>query len=94
MTGWTSHSMMILTNISLERKIRYTENMQKNMMKTDVKETDSSYEVDIDLPGFKKDEINAKLETDILPFPLPKALTKMRKIKKANTSARSVMPVL
>ena len=28
-------------------------------MKTDVKETDSGYEVDIDLPGFKKDEINA-----------------------------------
>ena len=31
----------------------------KNMMKTDVKETDTSYEVDIDLPGFKKDEITA-----------------------------------
>ncbi len=29
----------------------------KNVMKTDVKETDNSYEVDIDLPGFKKDEI-------------------------------------
>ena len=34
----------------------------KNVMKTDVKETDNSYEVDIDLPGFKKDEIEAKLE--------------------------------
>ena len=33
----------------------------KNVMKTDVKETDNSYEVDIDLPGFKKDEIEAKL---------------------------------
>ena len=32
----------------------------KNVMKTDVKETDNSYEVDIDLPGFKKDEIEAK----------------------------------
>ena len=28
-----------------------------NVMKTDVKETDTGYEVDIDLPGFKKDEI-------------------------------------
>ena len=25
-----------------------------NVMKTDVRETDSGYEVDIDLPGFKK----------------------------------------
>ena len=33
----------------------------KNMMKTDVRETDDSYEVDIDLPGFKKDEVNAQL---------------------------------
>ena len=33
-----------------------------HVMKTDVKETDAGYEVDIDLPGFKKDEINAKLE--------------------------------
>ena len=27
----------------------------KNLMKTDVKETEEGYEVDIDLPGFKKD---------------------------------------
>ena len=33
----------------------------KNMMKTDVKETDSSYELDIDLPGYKKEDVNAKL---------------------------------
>ena len=29
----------------------------KNMMKTDVKETEKGYEVAVDLPGFKKDEI-------------------------------------
>ena len=28
----------------------------KNLMKTDVKETEKGYEVDMDLPGFKKDE--------------------------------------
>ena len=33
-----------------------------NVMKTDVKETESGYEVDIDLPGFKKDEVSASLE--------------------------------
>ena len=31
-----------------------------NVMKTDVKETDTGYEVDIDLPGFKKDEKDKK----------------------------------
>ena len=35
--------------------------MSKNLMKTDVKETDSSYELDIDLPGYKKEDVNAKL---------------------------------
>ena len=29
----------------------------QNMMKTDIRETDGSYELDVDLPGFKKDEI-------------------------------------
>ena len=38
----------------------------KNMMKTDVRETDTSYEVDIDLPGFKKEEISAQLENGYL----------------------------
>ena len=37
-----------------------------NVMKTDVKETDTGYEVDIDLPGFKKDEINAQLDNGYL----------------------------
>ena len=38
----------------------------RNMMKTDVRETESSYEVDIDLPGFKKDEISAELKDGYL----------------------------
>ena len=36
------------------------------IMKTDVRETDNSYEVDIDLPGFKKDEVNVQLEDGYL----------------------------
>ena len=35
---------------------------EKNLMKTDVRETKDGYEVDIDLPGFKKDEIKAELK--------------------------------
>ena len=34
----------------------------KNLMKTDVKETDSSYKLAIDLPGFQKDEVNVELK--------------------------------
>lgn len=38
----------------------------RNLMRTDVKETDGTYEVDIDLPGFRKEDINAKLEKGYL----------------------------
>ena len=38
----------------------------KSMMKTDVKETDNGYEVDIDLPGFQKDEIKMQLDNGYL----------------------------
>ena len=32
----------------------------KNIMKTDVRETDKGYELDVDLPGFKKDEVQVR----------------------------------
>lgn len=48
----------------------------KNMMKTDVRETDGSYELDIDLPGFKKDEINAEIRDGYLTVSAAKGLDK------------------
>ena len=45
-------------------------------MKTDVRETDSGYEVDIDLPGFKKDEINIQLDNGYLLISAAKGLDK------------------
>ena len=48
----------------------------KNMMKTDVKETDKEFEVDIDLPGFKKDEIQMQLENGCLTVSAAKGLDK------------------
>lgn len=51
----------------------------KNIMKTDVKETDSAYELDIDLPGFKKEEITAKLENGYLTVTAQKGLDKDEK---------------
>ena len=46
----------------------------KNLMKTDVRETDTGYEVDIDLPGFKKDEISVELKDGYLTVSAAKGL--------------------
>ena len=48
----------------------------RNMMKTDVRETDNSYELDIDLPGFKKDEITVQLDNGYLSISASKGLDK------------------
>ena len=56
----------------------------KNLMKTDVKDTENGYEVDIDLPGFKKDEIKVKLEDGVLTISAAKGLDKDEKDKKGN----------
>ena len=54
----------------------------KNLMKTDVRETEDSYELDIDLPGFKKDEINVDLQDGYLTISAAKGLDKDEKDKK------------
>ena len=46
----------------------------KNLMKTDVKEMDSGYEIAVDLPGFKKDEVNVELENGYLTIHAAKGL--------------------
>ena len=48
----------------------------KNLMKTDIRETDTSYELDIDLPGFKKDEITIQLDNGYLSISASKGLDK------------------
>ena len=48
----------------------------KNLMKTDVKDTKEGYEVDIDLPGFKKDEIQMELKEGVLTVSAAKGLDK------------------
>ena len=53
----------------------------KRMMKTDIRETDGSYELDVDLPGFKKDEIKASLENGYLTISAAKGLDKDEKDK-------------
>lgn len=56
----------------------------KNLMKTDVRETENSYELDVDLPGFKKDEIHLDLENGYLTIRAEKGLDKDEKDKKGN----------
>ena len=55
-----------------------------NVMKTDVRETDSGYEVDIDLPGFKKDEVQVQLKDGYLTISAAKGLDKDEEDKKGN----------
>lgn len=42
------------------RKNPLWDKQDKNLMKTDVKETDTTYELDIDLPGFQKDQVSCQ----------------------------------
>ncbi len=53
-----------------------------HVMKTDVREHDEGYEVDIDLPGFKKDEITLDLENGYLTITAAKGLDEDEKDKK------------
>ena len=56
----------------------------RNLMKTDVKDTETGYEVDVDLAGFKKDEIQIELEKGFLTVTAAKSLDKDEKDKKDN----------
>ena len=56
----------------------------KNIMKTDVRETDKGYELDVDLPGFKKDEIKVQLKDGYLTLAAAKGLDKDEKDKEDN----------
>ena len=60
----------------------------KNMMKTDIRETDEGYEVIMDLPGFKKDEIEVQLENGYLTVSAAKELDKDEADKKGKYICR------
>ena len=54
----------------------------KNLMKTDVRETENSYELDVDLPGFKKEDVNVELKNGYLTIATSKSLDKDEKDQK------------
>ena len=60
----------------------------KNLMKTDVRETENSFEVDMDLPGFKKDEIKAELNNGYLTVSAAKGLDEDKEDKKTGKYIR------
>lgn len=59
-----------------------------NMMKTDVKEHDNHYEVDIELPGFKKDELSIEFKNGYLLISAAKGLDKDEKEEKTGKYVR------
>ena len=75
---------------------RMNRDMNKNLygkhadrvMKTDVREHDDCYEVDMDLPGFKKDDLKLELQNGYLTVSAGKALNKDEKEKKSGKVIR------
>ena len=53
----------------------------QNLMRTDVRETDTSYELDIDLPGFQKDEVKVDLDHGYLTISAAKSMDRDKKDK-------------
>ena len=52
---------------------------EAQVMKTDLKEREDGYELSIDLPGFKKDQIELRLENGYLTVSASKALDEEKK---------------
>ena len=60
----------------------------KNVMRTDVKESDTGYEMEIDLPGFSKDEVTVELNDGYLTISAAKGLDKDEADKKGKYICR------
>ena len=54
----------------------------KNLMNTDVREVENGYEIDMNLPGFKKDEVEIQLQDGCLTVSAAKGLDREEKNRK------------
>ena len=54
------------------------------VMRTDIKESENGYELDIDLPGYKKEDVQAQLKDGYLTISAAKGLDKDEEDKKGN----------
>lgn len=48
----------------------------KNVMNTDIRETDDGYEMEIDLPGFKKEDVTVELDQGYLTISASRGIDK------------------
>ena len=60
----------------------------KNVMNTDVKETEDGYELEMDLPGFKKEEVSVELNDGYIAIRAAKGLDEDEKEKKTGKYIR------
>ena len=63
-------------------------NKAGHLMKTDIKELEDGYELEIDLPGFKKEEVQATLENGYLTISAEKGLDQDEQEKKTGRYIR------
>ena len=63
-------------------------NKPGHLMKTDIKELEDGYELEIDLPGFKKEEVQATLEDGYLTISAEKGLDQDEQEKKTGRYIR------
>ena len=61
---------------------------EQNMMKTDIKEHDTGYELTVDLPGVKKDDIKAELNDGYLTITAESDTSKDEKDEKGKYICR------
>lgn len=76
-----------------DRDLRRTErklygHRAKQLMKTDIKETDDAYEVEMDLPGFRKEDIKVSLENGYMTVSAEKGLDQNEKDEKTGRYLR------
>lgn len=69
---WMGNAFSNFMNVDKELYGKHS----KNMMKTDVKETDGAYQVAVELPGFDKSEISVELQDGYLTITASKGLDK------------------
>ena len=60
----------------------------KNLMKTDIKELENGYELEVDLPGFTKDEIQVALNDGYMTISAEKGLDENDQDKKSGRYIR------
>lgn len=61
---------------------------EKNLMKTDIRENDNGYELDMDLPGFKKDEITVNLRDGYVTISAERGMERNEKGEKTGKYVR------